>query len=68
MNDAEYEKLKKDINYMNEEGMVPEGKQLLVFRDPEDAINAMRRNEIPGMIWTEENEIKFQKDNLEKLI
>jgi SpoU rRNA methylase family enzyme len=59
MNDKEYEQLKKDVNYANMEGLIPEGKELLVFRNTEEAIQALRDNKIPNIIWDEECEKRY---------
>lgn len=60
MEDNKYEQLKKDVNYMNEEQLVPEGAQLRVYRNADELIQAIRNNEIPNIPWTEEDEVRYQ--------
>lgn len=59
MDDTRYEQLKNTINYMNEEGFVPEGKQLMVFRNTDELIGAIRQNLIPDIMWTKDDEKKW---------
>lgn len=59
MNEEKFEQLKKDVNYANSEGLVQEGKQLLLFKNSEEAIEALRNNAIPGIKWTEDDEKKY---------
>lgn len=60
MDNERFEQLGKDITRLNEEGFVPEGKELRLFRTADDLIEAIRNNEIPGIPWTEEDEAKWQ--------
>lgn len=59
MNEEKFEQLKKDVAYANMEGLVEEGKQLLLFRNGEEAIQALRNNQIPNIIWDEECEKRY---------
>jgi hypothetical protein len=59
MKDKKFEQLKKDINYAHLEGFIPEDQQFLLFRNPEEAIQAIRDNKIPGINWTSEDEDKW---------
>ena len=59
MNNERYEQLENTINYMNEEGFVPEGKQLMVFRNTDELIEAIRQNHIPNIVWTKDDEKKW---------
>lgn len=61
MNDKEFDQLKKDVNYAHMEGMLPSNTQLLVFKGADEAIAAIRNNEIPGVVWTEECEKEWIK-------
>jgi len=60
MKEVRFEELKKSVNYLNEEGFAGENKQFIVFRNAEEAIKALRNNEIPNVPWTEEDEQKWQ--------
>lgn len=60
MENNKYEQLQKDVNRLNQEGFVPEGQQLRVFRNADELIEAIRRNEVSGITWTEEDEAKWQ--------
>jgi glutaredoxin-related protein len=59
MNDDKFEQLKKDLNYAKMEGMLPNTKEFVVFRNSDEAIEAIRRNEVSGITWTEEDEQKY---------
>lgn len=59
MNEEQFNQLQKDVDYANLEGLVPEGKQYTLFRNSEEAIEALRNNKIPGVMWDEECERKY---------
>lgn len=59
MNQEQFDQLEKDVNYANLEGLAPEGKQYMLFRNSDEAIKALRNNEIPGVKWDEECERKY---------
>lgn len=61
MNNKEFEQLKKDVNYAHMEGMIPEGQQILLFKNSDEAIKAIRNNEVPGIVWTEKQEEEWLK-------
>ena len=63
MSPEEQKKLEQTVNYINLEHM-PNDRQAMLFMNPQDAIDAIRRNEIPGITWSEEDEIKYQRDLL----
>lgn len=60
MEEDKYEQLKKDVTRLNEEGFVPEGKHLHVYKNADELIEAIRNNQVPGIKWTEEDEAKWQ--------
>lgn len=60
MEDNKYKQLQKDVNRLNEEGFIPDGQELRVFRNAEELIGAIRRNEVSNITWTEEDEAKWQ--------
>ena len=55
-------KIRKHVDYMNAEGFVPDGMKLHFFRDEEELVDALRRNEVPGVQWTEECEKMWQAE------
>ena len=60
--DERFEELKKKITYLNEEGFVPDGRQLHLFRNVDDLVRGIKAGEIPGVEWTEECEAKWQME------
>lgn len=70
MNDEYYEQLQKTVDYLENEGFAEEaGVSFKLFRNAEEAIAAIRNNEIPGVEWTEECEQKWQMQNrLEEIV
>lgn len=67
MKDTDYKKLKeKELPYIEEEFLLDDSKQLLLFRGADEAIAAIQRNEIPGITWTSENQRKWDADQLEQ--
>lgn len=61
MEDERYQDLEKSVNYLNDEGFAGEGKQFMLFRSADEAIEALRNNQIPGVNWTPEDERKWQE-------
>jgi len=61
MNKEKYEQLKKDINYLTAEGFVPPNKKLTLFENGEEAMLAIRNNQVPGIVWTTQDELQYQK-------
>lgn len=60
MNEERYEQLQQAVTRLSEEGFVPEGKEITLFRNADEAIAAIRANKVPGVVWTEECEQKWQ--------
>lgn len=54
--------IRRHVEYMNAEGFVPDGMQLHFFRDEEELVEALRRDEVPGVKWTEECEKMWQAE------
>lgn len=61
MNDDKFEQLKKDVDYAKAEGFIPNNQQFLLFRNSDEAIQAIRNNSVPGITWTKEDEEKWLK-------
>lgn len=59
MNNERFEQLKKDLAYAKMEEIIPSNKDYKLFRNSEEAIQAIRNNQIPGINWTEEHEQKY---------
>jgi hypothetical protein len=59
MNNDKFEQLKKDLNYAKMEGMLPDNKQFILFKNSDEAIEAIRNNAVPGITWAEEDEQKY---------
>lgn len=55
-------KIRRHVEYMNAEGFVPDGMKLHYFRNEDELVEALRRNEIPGIEWTEECEKMWQAE------
>jgi hypothetical protein len=66
MNNEKFKQLKKYINYAELEGMIPSNQQFLLFRNSDEAIQAIRNNEVPGIVWTEKDEEKWLEDKLKQ--
>lgn len=62
MEENRYKDLKKKVDYLNLEGFAGEDNQFLVFRNPQELIEAIRNNKVPNIQWTEENENRWQKE------
>jgi len=60
MEDKRFEKLEKDVNYLNEEGFAGEEQQFILFRNADEAIEAIRKNQVPGISWNEDDEARWQ--------
>ena len=61
--EEQQKRLEQLVSYLNME-FTPDDQQIMLFMNPSEAIDAIRRNEIPGITWTEEDEIKYQRDLL----
>jgi hypothetical protein len=60
MNEERFEELQKKVNYLNDEGFAGEGKKFILFRNGNEAIEAIRSNKVPGITWDAEQEAKWQ--------
>jgi len=60
MEDERYKELEKHINHYNEEFLIDD-QQLMLFRNADDAIAAIRSGQIPGVSWDENQEQKYQE-------
>lgn len=56
--DEQFEQLKEDVEYINDEFLIG-NQQALLFRNVEDAIRAIQNNEVPGVKWTAEDQAKW---------
>ena len=59
MNNEEYKKLEQQIDILNKEFLIG-GYKAKLYKNGEEFIQAMRRNEIPEIPWTELDEQKYQ--------
>ena len=64
MNQDKWEKLQQAVNHLNEEMMI-DNQQFMLFENADAAIEAIRSNQIPGVEWTEEKELNYQREILE---
>jgi len=63
MDQERFENLEKKVDYLNAEGFAGEGKQFMLFSGADAAIEAIRNNQVPGIIWDEESERKWNESN-----
>lgn len=64
MDEERFNELEKKVNYFNEEGFVGGNRQLMLFKNSNAFIEAIRSNKVPGIKWTEEDEKKWQLEAL----
>ena len=62
MEKKKYEQLQKDVTRLNEEHLIG-NQSIKLFANAEEAIQAIRNNEIPGITWGPEEEEKYQRLN-----
>ena len=59
MEEEKFDRLKKEVVYINEEFLTG-NQEARLYRNADELINAIRNNEVPGIPWTEEDERKWQ--------